>query len=104
MAEEEFVTVACKVPTNIRIGDHVIYGNTRVPPGESRKEQFLGAYVLTPNFPKKVWDKWYNDNLTSHMVVEQMIFADVDDAVRARLMPRAVTRQFGEIPYVSPNS
>lgn len=100
----EVVTVASKVDKDLIIASITVYGNTRLPPGEFRKQQFLGPYVLTPNFPKAVWDKWIADNASSHMVVNEMIFAGPDDNVRARLLPRSIPRQYGEVPYVSPKT
>lgn len=100
----EVYTIASKVDKDLIIAGITVHGNTRVPPGESRKQQFLGPYVLTPDFPKDAWDKWAADNAKSHMVVNEMIFAGPDENIRARLLPRTIPRQFGEVPYVSPNS
>lgn len=96
----EIVTIASKVPQSLNIGGIIVIGMGRIPPGTLRDNE-LGGYVLTTNFPKELWDKWIAANRESTMVVNELIFADMDANVRGRLMPRAVGRplQFGEIPY-----
>lgn len=75
-------------------------GMGRIPPGTARQNE-MGGYVLTPNFPKAIWDKWIETNKDSTMVVNELIFADIDTNVRGRLIPRMVGQpiQFTEVPY-----
>lgn len=96
----DVVTIASKVSQSLNIGGITVIGMGRIPPGTSRENEMAG-YVLTPNFPKAIWDKWIADNKDSTMVVNELIFADIDTNVRGRLMPRMVGQpiQFTEVPY-----
>lgn len=98
----ETVTIASKVPNHLNIAGRIIPGMVRLAPGTERQNE-LGGFILTKDFPKEDWDQWFAANQKSHMVLSGLIFADTDDVVRARLLPRAVGRPrvFGEVPYKS---
>ena len=67
------VTIACKLPNGLRIGDHLVKGNHA-----AHGNQTLGGYAFTDGFPRALWDQWYNANEQSTMVQNNLIFADVD--------------------------
>lgn len=96
------VTVASKLPQNIRFGDIVIWGNLRIPPGEKSEHKQIGSFTLTPDVPAAVWNEWLKHNKSSHMVVSGLIFADNDTEAWSRLHARTTPLTFGEVPYVSP--
>ncbi len=83
------VTVACRVPNGLNIGGHIVTGSAQCN-GNTH-----GGYAYTYNFPADVWDAWHKDNEQSHMVQNDVIFADVDHLVRAKIRNMIGPRRHG---------
>jgi hypothetical protein len=86
------VTVACRIPNGLRIGDYLVNGNH---PANGRET--LGGYAFTDGFPCDVWEKWLIANASSTMVQNDLIFADLDpNVVRMKIRGLVGPRMHGD--------
>jgi hypothetical protein len=108
-AAADTVTIACKLPNGFFMTIHklekysvpVLGGGTRdesravplndpirikgpaAPQGVSPRAPVIGGYALTSGVPKDVADKWFEENKSSAMVKNRVVFvAKTDDAAR----------------------
>ncbi len=79
------VTVACRIPNGIRIGDIVIHGpkaHVGAPQDWSPNTPMsVGGFVFNSGIDQAVWDGWFQANQNSDMVKNGMIYGDVDENV-----------------------
>ena len=78
------VTVACRIPNGIRIGDIVIHGpkaHTQHLENTPPLPLIVGGFVFNSGIDQAVWDRWFQANQNSDMVKNGMIYGDVDENV-----------------------
>ncbi len=95
------VTVACRIRNGLSIGGIVVRGYYHAH-GESAPENSFNGYALTENFPKNLWDEWFNLNQGELVVTGRFILAaESPDAVKAKLgvVPKRTTIPFRAEPY-----
>lgn len=80
----ETVTVACKVPNGLNLGGRIVNGCAHDP--FNKPDYIYYGYALTRGFPANIWDAWLKSNANSHMVQNNIVFADADEnAVKSKI-------------------
>lgn len=76
------VTVACKIPNGIHIGDIVIHGpKAHIQSDASPPPSTVGGFVFNHGIDQAIWDRWFQANQNSDMVKNGMIYADENENV-----------------------
>lgn len=73
----DIVHVACKLPHGIKLAsDVVILGVAHDRDPNVQPPEIVGGYRITLNVPAQIWAAWAAANVSSAMVVRDLVFAE----------------------------
>jgi hypothetical protein len=83
------VTVACKTPNGILIGDGIHINGFAYERSQPPPHDIVGGYGITNGVDADIWNKWLASNAESHIVKRELIFAD-ESPIVVRMKARSM--------------